>query len=211
MVTQITQLPTPPSRHRPSTFSDEADVFLGALPDFGNEANALAVEVNTKTVEAVDSATLASQWATKTSSEVVAGQGFGAKKYATDAEAAASVAYSSANTAVTKAGEAAASAIAAGGSALEASKLNLGAKATAPTTDNQGDALRTGATYFDTSLDLWRAWNGSAWVIDISSVCGVSSFNGQVGDIVYEIPQLTTSSIISPLSGVISLTSGVCL
>ena len=209
MVTQITQLPTPPSRQRPSTFSDEADVFLGALPDFGNEANALAVEVNTKTVEAGDSATLASQWATKTSSEVVAGQGFGAKKYATDAAASASVAYSSANTAVTKAGEAAASAIAAGGSALEASKLNLGAKATAPTTDNQGDALRTGATYFDTSLDLWRVWNGSAWVIGISSVSGVSSFNGQVGDIVYEMPQLTTPSIISPLSGDIPLTSGV--
>ena len=216
MVTQITRLPTPPSRQRPSTFSDEADVFLGALPDFGGEANALAVEVNTKTVEAGDSATLASQWATKTSSEVVAGQGFGAKKYATDAAASASAAYGSANTATTKAGEAAASAIAAGGSAsaaknsaIEASKLNLGAKATAPTTDNQGDALRSGATYFDTSLDLWRVWNGSAWVVGISSVAGVSSFNGQVGDIVYEMPQLTTPSIISPLSGDISLTSGV--
>ena len=188
MVTQITQLPTPPSRQRPSTFSDEADVFLGALPDFGNKANALAVEVNTKTVEAGDSANTA---VTK----------------AVEAAASASAAGGSANTAVTKAGEAAASASAAGGSAIEASKLNLGAKATAPTTDNQGDALRTGATYFDTSLDLWKVWGGSAWVVGISSVAGVSSFNGQVGDIVYEMPQLTTPSIISPLSGDISLTS----
>ena len=256
----ISALPTPPSRQRPSTFSAEGDAFLGALPTFATEANALAVEVNTKTVEARDSATLASQWATKTGSvvatleysakeyavgaavesakrhasgttttgsakdwatktgsEVVVGQGFGAKKYATDAEAAASAAYDSANTATTKAGEAAASAIAAGGSAsaaessaIEASKLNLGAKATAPTTDNQGDALRTGATYFDTSLDLWKVWDGGAWVVGISSVSGVSSFNGDVGDIVYEVPQLTTPSNISPLFGAdISLTSGV--
>lgn len=43
----ITALPTPPSRDTPSTFSDDADAFLGALPAFGTEANALAVELNT--------------------------------------------------------------------------------------------------------------------------------------------------------------------
>lgn len=46
MVTQITQLSTPPSRQRPATFSDEADVFLSELPTFGNQANQLATEVN---------------------------------------------------------------------------------------------------------------------------------------------------------------------
>ena len=46
MVTQITQLSTPPSRQRPATFSDEADVFLSELPTFGNQANQLALEVN---------------------------------------------------------------------------------------------------------------------------------------------------------------------
>ena len=46
MVTQITQLSTPPSRQRPTTFSDEADVFLSELPTFGNQANQLAIEVN---------------------------------------------------------------------------------------------------------------------------------------------------------------------
>jgi hypothetical protein len=38
----ITPLPTPPSRSRPSTFSDEGDAFLAALPVFVSEANAQA-------------------------------------------------------------------------------------------------------------------------------------------------------------------------
>jgi len=40
----------------------------------------------------------------------------------------------------------------------------LGAKASAPTVDNDGDALLTGALYFNsTSNDLW-IWDGAAWV-----------------------------------------------
>lgn len=41
----ITALPTPPSRQDPANFSDRADAFLGALPTFATEANALAVDV----------------------------------------------------------------------------------------------------------------------------------------------------------------------
>ena len=46
MVKQITRLPVAPSRQRPAQFSSEGDAFLGALPDFGDEANELALEVN---------------------------------------------------------------------------------------------------------------------------------------------------------------------
>lgn len=42
----ITALPTPPNRQDPSTFEDRADAFLGALPQFGEEANALAAGLN---------------------------------------------------------------------------------------------------------------------------------------------------------------------
>jgi hypothetical protein len=42
----ITTLPSPPSRQDPTNFADEADAFLGALPDFGDEANALASYVD---------------------------------------------------------------------------------------------------------------------------------------------------------------------
>ena len=47
MPATITALPTPPSRTDPSTFSTKADAFLGALPTFGTECNALAAEVTT--------------------------------------------------------------------------------------------------------------------------------------------------------------------
>ena len=52
----ITALPTPPSRNDPTNFSTRADAFLGALPDFATEANALAVDVNDDAVAAAASA-----------------------------------------------------------------------------------------------------------------------------------------------------------
>lgn len=52
----ITALPTPPSRQDPTNFNDRADAFLGALPTFQAEANALQVNVNTSEVNAVASA-----------------------------------------------------------------------------------------------------------------------------------------------------------
>ena len=44
----ITALPTPPSRQDPTSFNDRADAFLGALPLFQTEANALQTDVNNK-------------------------------------------------------------------------------------------------------------------------------------------------------------------
>lgn len=52
----ITALPTPPSRQDPTNFNDRADAFLGALPQFQSEANALQVNVNTSEVNAVNAA-----------------------------------------------------------------------------------------------------------------------------------------------------------
>ena len=46
----ITPLPPAPSRAVPSTFSTKADAFLGALPTFVTEANALQTDVNAKQV-----------------------------------------------------------------------------------------------------------------------------------------------------------------
>lgn len=45
MTTLITPLPTPPTRQDSANFNDRADDFLGALPLFQQEANALAVDV----------------------------------------------------------------------------------------------------------------------------------------------------------------------
>ena len=55
----ITALPTPPSQTDAANFSARADAFLGALPSFGTEANALAVEVNGYATNAAASAATA--------------------------------------------------------------------------------------------------------------------------------------------------------
>lgn len=52
----ITPLPSPPVRNVPATFADLGDAFLGALPAFVTEANALETNVNAKEVSAVASA-----------------------------------------------------------------------------------------------------------------------------------------------------------
>lgn len=66
-------------------------------------------------------------------------------------------------------------------SRLGADKRYLGAKAVAPTLDNQGAALETGAVYYDTVLAKVRIWSGSAWVEGIASVAGVTSINALNG------------------------------
>jgi len=50
---------------------------------------------------------------------------------------------------------------------LDVDKKYLGAFATAPTLDNQGDALQTGALYWNTTtlpFGKMFSWNGAAWV-----------------------------------------------
>ena len=46
MPAQITALPTPPSTNDPANFNTRADAFLGQMPTFVTQANALAAEVN---------------------------------------------------------------------------------------------------------------------------------------------------------------------
>lgn len=55
----ITALPTPPSRNEPLTFADLGDAFLGALPTFVTQANALESNVNTKETNVTASAAAA--------------------------------------------------------------------------------------------------------------------------------------------------------
>ena len=56
MVAQITPLPTPPTRQDPANFPARGDAFLGALPQFQAEANALANEVNQKAADVINTA-----------------------------------------------------------------------------------------------------------------------------------------------------------
>jgi hypothetical protein len=115
----------------------------------------------------------------------------------------ASTATTAASTATTKAGEASTSATSASNSKVAASTSEtnaglsaqaaaasydsfddryLGAKSVAPTLDNDGAALLTGALYFDTSIGNLRVYSGTAWV-NTPATSAVGIVNTPAGNI----------------------------
>lgn len=56
----------------------------------------------------------------------------------------------------------------------------LGAKSSNPSVDNDGDALATGALYFNTTVPEMRVYTGSAWT-SLGASSGVASFNTRTG------------------------------
>ena len=156
----ITALPTPPSRNDPTNFSARADAFLAALPTFVSEANALQSDVNTKQTTASNAATTATTQASNA---------------ATSASAAA--------------GSASAAATSAAGINL-GGKLNLGAKASNPTVDNEGAALTAGAIYYNTTVNETRQWTGTIWKPVGSSINGTAQrqiFTATAGQTTFSI------------------------
>jgi len=115
---------------------------------------------------AADSATAAAA-----SASTASGHKDTASTKASEAASSASTASGHKDTASTKATEAANSATAAASSASSAaSSLDsfddtyLGSKSSAPSVDNDGNALATGALYFNSSTGALNVWSGSAWV-----------------------------------------------
>ena len=61
----------------------------------------------------------------------------------------------------------------------------LGSKSSAPTVDNDGNALLTGALYFNTTTSVMNVWTGSAWSATYIPVTGYApladpQFTGQI-------------------------------
>ena len=106
-----------------------------------------------------------------TSATNAAASASAASTSASNASTSASNASTSASNASTSASNASSSASAASTSASNAAASYdsfddryLGPKATAPTLDNDGNALLTGALYWDTVANTMEVWSGSAWV-----------------------------------------------
>jgi len=82
---------------------------------------------------------------------------------AEEAAASATAAAASASTAATQASNAATSATSSAASYDSFDDRYLGAKSSAPSTDNDSNALIEGALYWNSSSDNMFAWDGSAW------------------------------------------------
>ena len=100
---------------------------------------------------------------------------------ATSAATSASTATTKASEAATSASNAATSATSAASSATSAAASfdsfddrYLGAKSSNPSTDNDGDALLTGALYFNTTANELRVYTGSAWIQAAFTSSGLS-------------------------------------
>lgn len=135
------------------TFTTNADFTVGAWPTFQTQINNVASNVNNNATEAFNAATSAGSSATTAST--------------------------AATTATTKAGEAAASAA----SAALLTEKYLGAQASDPTVDGSGNPITTGDWYVNTGTGLIRAYNGSAWANSVNVTAGVTSLNGDTGDL----------------------------
>jgi hypothetical protein len=143
-------------------------------------------------VDAVSAATSAATATTK------AGE---AAASASTASTKAGEASTSAATATTKANEASASATAAAASFDSFDDRYLGAKSSAPTTDNDGNALITGALYFNSTSSQIFNWTGSAWeaIKPTSTEQGKINLLG-VSDVIADMAILGTTDIVADMA-----------
>lgn len=159
---------------------------------FAAQSDALDAKV-TEAEEAADIAVTAAGTATTKAGEssdhadIAVGAAGTATTKAGEASDSADIAVGAAGTATTKAAESLANANAAGLAQVAAETARdatltafdqfddtyLGAFATPPMTDNDGDPLQGGALYFDTSAEVMKLWTGSAWVAAYISAEGV--------------------------------------
>lgn len=161
-----------------------------------------AAIASTKADEATTAATSA------TSSEAAA------EASAIAAASSANIASTSAATATTQAGIATTAATEASASASSAASalasvqtifdnfddIYLGAKASDPTVDNDGNALTVGALYYNTTTSSLKIWTGSAWNPAAFDVGGgvVSSFNTRTGDVTLTSGDVTAALGFTP-------------
>ena len=155
---------------------NEAHTASGSQPLTTN-TNSAKYDLIVDAASATTSATNAATSATAAASSATA-----AASSATTASTQASNASTSASTASTQATNAANSATAAASSATSAANsldtfddTYLGAKASDPTTDNDGDALAAGMLYTNTSTGNLKFYNGSAWVNVSTGLTSISA------------------------------------
>jgi len=160
---------------------------------------ASASTATTKASESAASATASSNSAAASQASRVASEAakVAAETAETNASTSAATATTQAGIATTKAGEAATSATSAASSASSAQASKdaalaaldsfddryLGQKTADPTLDNDGDALVSGALYFNTTDDIMKVYEGSLWVAAYASLSGALLATNNLSDL----------------------------
>jgi hypothetical protein len=147
-----------------STSATNAAASASSASGSASTATTQAGNASTSATAAAGSASSAS-----TSAGTAATQASNASTSATNSASSASAAASSASAASTSETNAATSATNAAASYDSFDDRYLGSKSSAPTLDNDGNALLTGALYFDSTAGQMYVWNGSAWVTTAGS------------------------------------------
>ena len=157
------------------------DGILGSATDAATSAAAAASSASDAATSASNSSTSAT--ASAASATAAASSASAASTSETNAATSASSASTSATAAATSATNAATSATNAAASYDAFDDRYLGSKSSAPSVDNDGDALVTGALYFDTTAGGMYVYTGSAWEAAYSGASGVLTAANNLSDL----------------------------
>jgi hypothetical protein len=147
-----------------------------------SSASSASTSASTATTKASEASASASTATTKASEAATS-----ATNAATSATASATSATASASSATASA----ASAAAAAATKDSIDEFYLGAQASNPTVDNNGDPVTAGDWYFNTTSNETRIYNGSAWQVTVISTDGLVSKTSVTGSA--EMPAGTTA------------------
>ena len=169
----------------------------GVTSAAASEASNVAAGVAKVAAETAEANSETAQTASETAKTASEAAKVAAETAETNASTSAATATTQAGIATTKAGEAATSATSAASSATasEAAKdaalaaldnfddRYLGTKASDPTVDNDGNALVSGALYFNTTADVMKVYEGSSWVSAYASLSGALLSANNLSDV----------------------------
>ena len=196
-----------------SAFATTASNSASAAATSATSAAASATAAATSATSAAASATTASNSAAtattqagnaSTSATAAATSATSASASATAAATSATSAATSASSALTSQTAAATSAASAATSATSAATTYddfddryLGSKSTAPTVDNDGNALLVGAIYWNSTLNAMYVWSGSVWVqIATTSIYSAPTIGSTV---------ISSGATVTTLDGVVDI------
>jgi hypothetical protein len=144
-----------------TTASTQASNAAASASAAATSASSASTSASSAATSASSAATSASNASTYASNALTSANS--ASTSASSAATSASGAATSASSAATSASSSATSATSSASSYTSLDQKYLGAKSSAPTLNNQGGALATGALYWNTTTNAMYSWTGSAW------------------------------------------------